>query len=60
MATLTKVSVNGQVYDLGGSGGGSSMIEITYSELKSLVDSASLVPETKYRITDYVSTFKSI
>lgn len=59
MATLTKVSVNGQVYDLGGSGGGSSMIEITYSELKSLVDSASLVPETKYRITDYVSTFKS-
>ena len=59
MSTIKKVSVNGQVYDLGGSGGGSSMIEITYSELKSLVDSASLVPETKYRITDYVSTFKS-
>ena len=60
MATLTKVSVNGQVYDLGGSGGGSSMIEITYAELKSLVDSASLVPGTKYRITDYTAVFKTI
>lgn len=56
MATLTKVSVNGQVYDLAGAGGGSSQIlEITYSELKSLVDSSSLIPGTKYRITDYVT-----
>ena len=60
MATLTKVSVNGQVYDLGGSGGGSSqIIEITYSELKALVDSSSLIPGTKYRITDYITGFKS-
>lgn len=59
MATLTKVSVNGQVYDLGGSSIGSSMIEITYSELKSFADSASLVPGTKYRITDFVTDYNS-
>ena len=33
------------------------MVEITYSELKSLADSASLVPGTKYRITDFVTEF---
>lgn len=58
MATLTKVSVNGQVYDLGGSSIGSSMIEITYSELKSLRDSSSLVPGQSYRITDFVTMTK--
>lgn len=56
MSTIKKVSVNGQVYDLVGAGGGSSqIIEITYSELKALVDSSSLIPGTKYRITDYVT-----
>lgn len=54
MATLTKVSVNGQVYDLGGSGG-ETIIETTYAELKSLKDSSALVPNQKYRITDYVT-----
>ena len=54
MSTIKKVSVNGQVYDLGGSGGG-TIIETTYAELKSLKDSSSLVPNQKYRITDYVT-----
>ena len=54
MSTIKKVSVNGQVYDLGGSGG-ETIIETTYAELKSLKDSSSLVPNQKYRITDYVT-----
>ena len=59
MATLTKVSVNGQVYDLAGTGGG-KMVEITHAELKALKDSSSLEVGTKYRITDYVGTFKTL
>lgn len=56
MSAIKKVNVNGQEYDLVGAGGGSSQIvEITYSELKALVDSSSLIPETKYRITDFVT-----
>lgn len=54
MSTIKKVSVNGQVYDLGGSGG-ETIIETTYAELKSLKDSSALVPNQKYRITDYVT-----
>ena len=57
MSTIKKVSVNGQVYDLGGSGGG-TIIETTYAELKSLKDSSALVPEQKYRITDYETMTK--
>ena len=56
MATLTKVSVNGQVYDLGGGGGG-KMVEITYAQLKELVDASGLTPGNQYRITDFVSIF---
>lgn len=59
MSTIKKVSVNGQIYDLGGSGGG-TIIETTYVELKSLKDSSALVPEQKYRITDYVSLFEKV
>lgn len=54
MEKIEKVSVNGQVYELAGSGGGSSvMTNITYAELKSLRDTSSLIPGNKYRITDY-------
>lgn len=55
---LTKVSVNGVVYDLGGSGGG-TIIETTYEELKSMISSSELVTGNKYRITDYVTEFKN-
>lgn len=60
MATLTKVSVNGQVYDLGGSGGGGDTIEITYDELVLLYDSGSLIPGAFYKITDYVTDFTDV
>lgn len=54
MNKIERVSVNGQVYELAGSGGGSTvMTNITYAELKSLRDTSSLVPGNKYRITDY-------
>lgn len=54
MDKIERVSVNGQVYELAGSGGGSTvMTNITYAELKSLRDTSSLVPGNKYRITDY-------
>ena len=56
MATLTKVSVNGQVYDLGGGGGG-TLVETTYAEMTSLVESSGLIPGNRYRITDFVSMF---
>ena len=60
MDKIEKVSVNGQVYELAGSGGGSSTpVSITYSELVALKNSSSLVTGTKYRITDYVPIFKS-
>lgn len=60
MSTIKKVNVKGQEYELAGAGGGSSQIvEITYSEVKALVDSSSLIPGAKYRITDYVTEFKS-
>lgn len=58
MDKIEKVSVNGQVYELAGSGGGGSAItSITYAELKELAESSDLVPESRYRITDFVSTF---
>ena len=57
MATLTKVSVNGQVYDLGGSGVGGDTVEITYDELVLLYDSGNLIPGAFYKITDYVTDF---
>lgn len=56
MGKIKKVNVNGQEYELAGSGAG-ELVEITYAELKALVDSQSLIPETKYRITDYVTEF---
>lgn len=43
-----------EVAEGGSSGGG--MVEITYSELKSLRDNNKLVPGTQYRITDYHCT----
>lgn len=52
------MSVNGQVYELAGVGGGSSAItSITYAELRELAESSGLVPESRYRITDFVSIF---
>ena len=57
METIKKVSVNGQVYNLGGSSV-VEPIEITYSELKALKDSSGLVPGQKYKITDYETIFK--
>ena len=38
------------------SGGGASIIEITYTDLKSLRDKGELVPSQQYRIIDYVTT----
>lgn len=57
METIKKVSVNGQVYNLGGSSA-VEPIEITYSELKALKDSSGLVIGTKYKIIDYETIFK--
>ena len=58
MEKIEKVSVNGQVYELAGSGGSASAItNITYEELKELVVSYGLVPGSKYRITDFVSIY---
>ena len=60
MDKIEKVSVNGQVYELAGSGGGSvTPVSITYSELAALKNSNSLVAGARYRITDYVTSFKS-
>ena len=58
MSTIKKVSVNGQVYDLAGAGGG-KMVEITYAQLKELVDASGLILGNQYRITDFVSIFNS-
>ena len=35
----------------------SDVVSVTYSELVSLINNSSLVPQIKYRITDYVSKF---
>ena len=43
MSTIKKVNVNGQEYDLAGSGGGGALIEITHSELVTLRDSGGVV-----------------
>ena len=60
MDKIEKVSVNGQVYELAGSGGGSvTPVSITYSELAALKNSNSLVAGARYRITDYTAIFKS-
>lgn len=59
METIKKVSVNGQVYNLGGSSV-VEPIEITYSELKTLKDSSGLVPGQKYKITDYETIIKNV
>lgn len=56
MSTITKVNVGGVDYDLGGGGGG-TLVETTYAELKSLVESSGLIPGNRYRITDFVSMF---
>jgi hypothetical protein len=60
MSTIKKVNVNGQEYDLAGSGGGGALIEITYSELVALRDSGGLVQGNKYRITDYNAVFNTL
>lgn len=61
MDTITKVSVNGTVYNLGGTGGGSSTpVQTTYSELVALRDGGNLVAGQKYRITDYTAAFKTL
>lgn len=59
MSKITKINVGGVDYELGGSGTG-KMVEITHAELKALKDSSSLEVGTKYRITDYVGTFKTL
>ena len=59
MDKIEKVSVNGQVYELAGSGGASAPTSITYSELKALVESSVLQAGARYRITDYVTSFKT-
>lgn len=59
MDKIEKVSVNGQVYELAGSGGASAPTSITYSELKALVESSGLQAGARYRITDYVTSFKT-
>ena len=59
MSKITKVNVGGVDYELGGSGTG-KMVEITHADLKALKDSSSLEVGTKYRITDYVGTFKTL
>lgn len=56
--TISKINVNGKTYNIGGSGGG-TVTNITYSELVALKDAGNLIPEAKYRITDYVTSFKS-
>jgi hypothetical protein len=43
----------------GGGGTGTMMTELSYSELKSLYDSANLTKGMQYRITDYVTTCNS-
>lgn len=59
MSKITKINVGGVDYEIGGSGTG-KMVEITHAELKALKDSSSLEVGTKYRITDYVGTFKTL
>lgn len=53
-------TINGQSLTEGGDltikGGSQTMVATTWSELKELRDSASLVAGTWYRITDYVTT----
>lgn len=57
--TITKVNVNGQVYNLAGAGsGGNEITNITYSELVAMKDGGNLVAGSRYRITDYVTSFK--
>nr|DAV97915.1 MAG TPA: hypothetical protein [Caudoviricetes sp.] len=60
MSTIKKVNVNGQEYDLAGSGGGGVLIEITHSELVALRNSGGLVQGNKYRITDYNAVFNTL
>lgn len=58
MEKINKIQVNGVTYEIGGTGAG-EVIETTYSELTSLISSSSLIPENKYRITDYVTDYSS-
>lgn len=57
MGKINKIQVNGVTYEIGGVGG--EIIKTTYSELISLISSSSLIPENKYRITDYVTDYSS-
>ncbi|MFR1955858.1 hypothetical protein [Phocaeicola coprophilus] len=54
---IKKITVGGETYDIGG--GISAPISTTYAELKSIKDAKQLVIGQKYRITDFVSLFKS-
>lgn len=57
MEKINKIQVNGVTYEIGGVGG--EIIKTTYSELTSFISSSSLIPENKYRITDYVTDYSS-
>lgn len=56
MSKITKINVGGVDYELGGSGN-AQVLEMTYAQLKELVDSSGLTPGNRYRITDFVSIF---
>ena len=58
MSKITKINVGGVDYELGGSGS-AQVIEMTYAQLKELVDASGLTPGNRYRITDFVSMFSS-
>lgn len=58
MEKIKKVNVNGQEYELAGSGSGTGeLVEITYDELVNLADSNALIPGNFYKITDYVTDY---
>jgi hypothetical protein len=58
MDKVKKFIVNGQEIEVAGEGGGGgvSVTEITWKELKNLKDNKELVPGSIYRITDYTAT----
>lgn len=58
MEKINKIQVNGVTYEIGNSAA-DSIIETTYSELKSLKESNSLTVGQQYRITDYETIFEA-
>lgn len=47
------IAIGGVPVDIGGGGGGESVIVSTYEEVKTLRDNGELIPGCWYRITDY-------